>query len=202
MRAIACACVGRQGEASIPPQSFIHSPQIPVWVMTYKLVRERSLAIGCMLTRCPPLKGKEIIEYYLRQLEEEGITFVPRWSPPPLGPSSDTCSASKSQATSAAVLVPAAAACREGLSGDSLGSPGTASEPVVGTPDGEPGPAEENPWAFPLSMALPSCVSSGSPFCTEEKVCLLLALPLTLPLRNCTLTFLFFKQKLFLMSTP
>lgn len=27
-------------------------------------------------------KGKEIIEYYLRQLEEEGITFVPRWTPP------------------------------------------------------------------------------------------------------------------------
>lgn len=26
-------------------------------------------------------KGKEIIEYYLQQLEEEGVTFVPRWSP-------------------------------------------------------------------------------------------------------------------------
>ncbi|MCJ8729985.1 hypothetical protein PDJAM_G00114160 [Pangasius djambal] len=26
-------------------------------------------------------KGKEIIEYYLRELEEEGITHVPRWSP-------------------------------------------------------------------------------------------------------------------------
>lgn len=27
-------------------------------------------------------KGKEIIEYYLRELEEEGVTFIPRWTPP------------------------------------------------------------------------------------------------------------------------
>ncbi|KAM9844107.1 SEC14-like protein 1 [Aulostomus maculatus] len=27
-------------------------------------------------------KGKEIIEYYIRELEKEGITFVPRWTPP------------------------------------------------------------------------------------------------------------------------
>ncbi|XP_036445237.1 SEC14-like protein 1 [Colossoma macropomum] len=27
-------------------------------------------------------KGKEIIEYYLRELEAEGVTFIPRWSPP------------------------------------------------------------------------------------------------------------------------
>ncbi|XP_067229518.1 SEC14-like protein 1 isoform X2 [Chanodichthys erythropterus] len=26
-------------------------------------------------------KGKEIIEYYLRELEEEGVTYVPRWNP-------------------------------------------------------------------------------------------------------------------------
>ncbi|XP_051754062.1 SEC14-like protein 1 isoform X5 [Ctenopharyngodon idella] len=26
-------------------------------------------------------KGKEIIEYYLRELEEEGVIYVPRWSP-------------------------------------------------------------------------------------------------------------------------
>lgn len=126
---------------------------------------------------CPTLKGKEIIEYYLRQLEEEGITFVPRWTPPPVGPSSETCSSSKNQVTSAAVLVPDAAAAMEGLSGESLSSPGTASEPVVGTPDGEPGPAEGN--CGPPLHALPSLVSSGSPSCTAEKVYLLLALPLT-----------------------
>lgn len=28
------------------------------------------------------LQGKEIIEYYLRELETEGITHIPRWSPP------------------------------------------------------------------------------------------------------------------------
>lgn len=28
-------------------------------------------------------KGKEIIEFHLKQLEEEGITHVPRWLPPP-----------------------------------------------------------------------------------------------------------------------
>lgn len=27
------------------------------------------------------LQGKEIIEYYLRELETEGITQIPRWSP-------------------------------------------------------------------------------------------------------------------------
>ncbi|XP_038552596.1 SEC14-like protein 1 [Micropterus salmoides] len=27
-------------------------------------------------------KGKEIIEYYLRELEEEGVTYIPRWIPP------------------------------------------------------------------------------------------------------------------------
>ncbi|XP_056263358.1 SEC14-like protein 1 isoform X4 [Pseudoliparis swirei] len=27
-------------------------------------------------------KGKEMIEYYLRELEEEGVTSVPRWTPP------------------------------------------------------------------------------------------------------------------------
>uniref|UniRef100_A0A8C6UQD3 SEC14-like protein 1 n=1 Tax=Neogobius melanostomus TaxID=47308 RepID=A0A8C6UQD3_9GOBI len=31
-------------------------------------------------------KGKEIIEYYLREMEEEGITFIPRWTPPSLSP--------------------------------------------------------------------------------------------------------------------
>lgn len=32
-------------------------------------------------------KGKEIIEYYLRELEQDGITFIPRWTPPPISPS-------------------------------------------------------------------------------------------------------------------
>uniref|UniRef100_A0A6Q2YX85 SEC14 like lipid binding 1 n=1 Tax=Esox lucius TaxID=8010 RepID=A0A6Q2YX85_ESOLU len=34
-------------------------------------------------------KGKEIIEYYLKELEEEGVTHVPRWSPPQASPPTD-----------------------------------------------------------------------------------------------------------------
>ncbi|KAL2086946.1 hypothetical protein ACEWY4_018005 [Coilia grayii] len=40
-------------------------------------------------------KGKEIIEYYLKQLEDEGITHVPRWCPS--GPSA--CSAASSSSS-------------------------------------------------------------------------------------------------------
>lgn len=66
---------------------------------------------------------------------------MPRWTPPCLGPSSEALLANKNQAASAAVFVPDIAAAKEGLSGESLSCPGTASEPVVGTPDGEPGTA-------------------------------------------------------------
>ncbi|XP_041719540.1 SEC14-like protein 1 isoform X1 [Coregonus clupeaformis] len=31
-------------------------------------------------------KGKEIIEYYLKELEDEGVTHIPRWSPPQAPP--------------------------------------------------------------------------------------------------------------------
>jgi hypothetical protein len=81
------------------------------------------------------LKGKEIIEYYLRQLEDEGITYVPRWTPPALGPSSETSASSKNQAVSTAAIVPDAT-LKEGLSGEALSNPSGAPEPVVGTPDG------------------------------------------------------------------
>lgn len=39
----------------------------------------------CSKVSCSPLltpQGKEIIEYYLRELEEEGVTHIPRWTPP------------------------------------------------------------------------------------------------------------------------
>lgn len=29
-----------------------------------------------------PLQGKEVIEHYLKELISQGITFIPRWSPP------------------------------------------------------------------------------------------------------------------------
>ncbi|XP_041812442.1 SEC14-like protein 1 [Chelmon rostratus] len=45
-------------------------------------------------------KGKEIIEYYLRELEEEGVTYIPRWTPPAVSgtarPQALPCSAARS----------------------------------------------------------------------------------------------------------
>uniref|UniRef100_A0A8C8WXN2 SEC14 like lipid binding 1 n=1 Tax=Panthera leo TaxID=9689 RepID=A0A8C8WXN2_PANLE len=79
-------------------------------------------------------KGKEIIEYYLRQLEEEGITFVPRWTPPPIASSSETSSSCKKQAASSAAVVSDAAQA-EGLGGEALSSPGGPPEPAAGTPE-------------------------------------------------------------------
>lgn len=31
-----------------------------------------------------PLQGKEVIEHYLKELISQGITFIPRWTPPPV----------------------------------------------------------------------------------------------------------------------
>lgn len=81
------------------------------------------------------LKGKEIIEYYLRQLEEEGITFVPRWTPPSITPSSETSVSCGKQAAALAVAVPEAA-LKEGPSSEALGNASGAPEPVATTPDG------------------------------------------------------------------
>lgn len=81
------------------------------------------------------LKGKEIIEYYLRQLEEEGITFVPRWTPPSITPSSETSLSSGKQAAALAIVTPEAA-LKEGPSSEALSNPSGAPEPVATTPDG------------------------------------------------------------------
>ncbi|XP_060058806.1 SEC14-like protein 1 isoform X3 [Erinaceus europaeus] len=81
-------------------------------------------------------KGKEIIEYYLHQLEEEGITFVPRWMPPSLKPSSEISSSSASRKPAAvSTVVTPDTTQKEGQSSEALGSPSGAPEPVVGTPD-------------------------------------------------------------------
>lgn len=104
------------------------------------------------------MKGKEIIEYYLHQLEEEGITFVPRWTPPPLAPSAETAASCRKRAASQASVAPEAAQ-KEGLSSEALGSPSGASEPPAGTPDGgctrerhRPGPCPSLPvWWLCLS---------------------------------------------------
>lgn len=61
------------------------------------------------------LKGKEIIEYYLRELEDEGVTYIPRWTPPVV--------------SSTAMAIPAKA-------GSDGRDPPHTTEQVVGTPDG------------------------------------------------------------------
>uniref|UniRef100_A0A8D1WLJ1 SEC14 like lipid binding 1 n=1 Tax=Sus scrofa TaxID=9823 RepID=A0A8D1WLJ1_PIG len=80
-------------------------------------------------------KGKEIIEYYLRQLEEEGITFVPRWTPPALAPSSDAAASSCKKQAASSAGVDAEPALKDGLSGEPLSNPSGAPEPVAGPPD-------------------------------------------------------------------
>lgn len=81
-------------------------------------------------------KGKEIIEYYLRQLEEEGITFVPRWTPPAAAPSLETSLSCKKPAASLTVVVPDPT-LKEGLSGEP-------SAPRVGQPSPPQGPRTTN----------------------------------------------------------
>lgn len=47
------------------------------------------LGLFCPVASSPALlasQGKEIIEFYLKELEDEGITRVPRWTPSSLPP--------------------------------------------------------------------------------------------------------------------
>ncbi|XP_040047087.2 SEC14-like protein 1 [Gasterosteus aculeatus] len=72
-------------------------------------------------------KGKEMIEYYLKELEEEGVTYIPRWTPP-VDPGAarllpPPCSAAKAAPLSAA---------EAGQDGKEAAGP---SEPAAGSPD-------------------------------------------------------------------
>lgn len=81
------------------------------------------------------LKGKEIIEYYLKQLEEEGITFVPRWTPP-VACKSESSTSHPRRPVSPAINIPESAT-KEGLSNkEILNTSSSPSEPTAGTPDG------------------------------------------------------------------
>uniref|UniRef100_A0A8C8MEY0 SEC14-like protein 1 n=1 Tax=Oncorhynchus tshawytscha TaxID=74940 RepID=A0A8C8MEY0_ONCTS len=53
-------------------------------------------------------KGKEIIEYYLKELEDEGVTHVPRWSPPQAPPPTARLQLPLTSAPSIAIPVPTA----------------------------------------------------------------------------------------------
>ncbi|NXF20003.1 S14L1 protein, partial [Rhodinocichla rosea] len=79
-------------------------------------------------------KGKEIIEYYLKQLEEEGITFVPRWTPP-VACKSESSTCHPRRPVSPAINIPESAT-KEGLnSKEILNTSSSPSEPTAGTPD-------------------------------------------------------------------
>lgn len=81
------------------------------------------------------MKGKEIIEYYLKQLEEEGITFVPRWTPP-VACKSESSTSHPRRPVSPAINIPESAT-KEGLSNkEILNTSSSPSEPTAGTPDG------------------------------------------------------------------
>uniref|UniRef100_A0A674HDR2 SEC14 like lipid binding 1 n=1 Tax=Taeniopygia guttata TaxID=59729 RepID=A0A674HDR2_TAEGU len=79
-------------------------------------------------------KGKEIIEYYLKQMEEEGITFVPRWTPP-VACKSESSTCHPRRPVSPAINIPESAT-KEGLSNkEILNTSSSPSEPTAGTPD-------------------------------------------------------------------
>lgn len=74
------------------------------------------------------LQGKEIIEYYLRELEEDGVTHIPRWTPPLVSGSARL----QLLPPSTARAIPVKGA-KNGL--DSR-DPACPTELVVGTPEG------------------------------------------------------------------
>lgn len=81
------------------------------------------------------MKGKEIIEYYLKQLEEEGITFVPRWTPP-VACKLESSTSHTRRPVSPAINIPDSAT-KEGLNNkENLNTSSSPSEPTAGTPDG------------------------------------------------------------------
>lgn len=66
-----------------------------------------------MLNCCSVIsQGKEIIEYYLKELEDEGITQVPRWTPSTLSlpPPKPTSPSTNSADSLSLVVVPAISA--------------------------------------------------------------------------------------------
>lgn len=97
----------------------------------------------------PPPQGKEIIEFYLKELEDEGITHVPRWTPSslPLSPPrpaslSTNPPASPKLPVTPAVTIPLPADAKDSRSletkQDSSGLQGDGLTEVVaaGTPEG------------------------------------------------------------------
>ncbi|KAM9744808.1 SEC14-like protein 1 isoform 1-T2 [Menidia menidia] len=74
-------------------------------------------------------KGKEIIEYYLRELEGEGVTYIPRWTPPVK--SSSVCGPPRLPPPSNARAIPENSS-KDGLLGR---EPGCPADLLAGSPD-------------------------------------------------------------------
>lgn len=87
-----------------------------------------SLMHSCLTVLNSFLQGKEIIEYYLRELEQEGVTYIPRWTPPPVSGNERA----RLLPRSAARVIPVKGA-KSGLDSKDPAGP---SELVVGTPEG------------------------------------------------------------------
>lgn len=78
-------------------------------------------------------KGKEIIEYYLNQMEEEGITHLPRWTP---ATKQQECLTSTSgHSTSPALNIPTVNSTDGPNSRDSHPTSSSPTEPLSSTPD-------------------------------------------------------------------
>lgn len=97
-----------------------------------RILKSRCISLSCA-------QGKEIIEYYLRELEEDGITHVPRWSPStsPVQPVVTVMPPAPPTTAPIAIATNAengkdAAACKESSS-----PVGSANEPLAATPDGD-----------------------------------------------------------------
>ncbi|XP_064423664.1 SEC14-like protein 1 isoform X1 [Latimeria chalumnae] len=82
---------------------------------------------------CSIKKGKEIVEYYLKQLEEEDVTYIPRWSPPVSCNSKITTT--QSRPVSPAINIPDPNIKEVPGNKEILSIPGSPSEPLSGTPD-------------------------------------------------------------------
>ncbi|KAJ8283851.1 hypothetical protein COCON_G00027010 [Conger conger] len=83
-------------------------------------------------------KGKEIIEYYLKELDEEGVTHLPRWSPAPDCPAQPCVTARPELPVTPAIAIPAASAkdtqsTQSNKDNTSLAE--SLNEPLAGTPD-------------------------------------------------------------------
>lgn len=72
-----------------------------------------------------------MIEYYLRELEEEGITYIPRWTPPVVSGTGST--RLQLPPISSARAIPVSSA-KDGLHSK---DPACPTELVAGSPDGQ-----------------------------------------------------------------